>query len=188
MALMPRRAALGLAVAVLCASACGTLPGRDALTVDQHMRLGASYEEQGLRTEAKREYEAALRSDKEFVPAYVALGNLAFEDGALVEAEHFYRRVLEREAEHPGANNNLAVVYLTRGADLDAAERHARRALAGAGALRPYVLDTLAHIYMKQNRYLDAKAALDDADVAAPSQNGFLRQRLAQSRRRLETL
>lgn len=176
-----------LAVAAL-ASGCSHLPGfKDPLSADEHMRLGASYEDQGLRSSAVKEYGAALRKEKNFVPALVALGNLSFEDGSLVEAEIYYRKALNEQPDHAGANNNLAVVYLTRGSRLDVAEQLAHKALAGAGSLKPYVLDTLAHIYMKQGRLVDAKTALDDAELAAPAQNGFLRQRLAQSRRRLET-
>lgn len=175
-----------LATLMLSAAGCSHM-ARDPLSVDEHMRLGASYEEQGMRSSAAKEYGAALRKQKAHVPALVALGNLSFEDGSLVEAEIYYRKALAEQPEHPGANNNLAVVFLTRGSRLDTAEQLATKALGNAGALKPYVLDTLAHIYMKQGRFVDAKVALDDAERDAPPQNGFLRQRLLQSRRKLET-
>lgn len=172
----------------LCA--CAGLPraSQDPLTPDEHMRLGASYEDQGLRSSAAKEYGAALREQKDFVPALIALGNLAFQDGSLVEAEIYYRKVLAKEPDQPSANNNLAVVYLTRGSRLDTAQQLAERALKAAGPLRPYVLDTLAHVYMKEGKAGLARAALDQADAAAPAGNIFLRQRLYQTRRQLEAI
>lgn len=183
----PRLAALACA-AVLCACAQVPRAGRDPLTAEEHMRLGASYEDQGLRPEAEKEYAAALRRQRDYIPALIALGNLSFEDGALVDAEIYYRKVLAVDPDHPSANNNLAVVYLTRGSRIDTAEQLALRALKGAGALKPYVLDTLAHIYMREGKPALAKAALDEADAATPEDSAFLRRRLAQSREQLENL
>jgi len=169
-------------------SGCAHMIGsQDPLTADEHMKLGSSYEDKGLRSAAAKEYGAALRKQKNYVPAYIALGNLSFEEGNLVEAEIYYRKALDKEPDHPSANNNLAVVYLTRGSRLDTAEQLAQRALKSAGALSPYVLDTLAHIYMREGRYQQAKAALDAADAQAPTDNVFLKQRLFQTRRNLET-
>lgn len=166
---------------------CAHMVGyQDPLSADEHMKLGSSYEDKGLRSAAAKEYGAALRKQKSYVPAFIALGNLSFEEGNLVEAEIYYRKALDKEPDHPSANNNLAVVYLTRGSRLDTAEQLAQRALKGAGALAPYVLDTLAHIYMREGRFQQAKAALDSADAQAPSDNVFLKQRLMQTRRNLE--
>lgn len=178
-----------LACAALLAG-CVHMPRslQDPLTAEEHMRLGASYEDQGLRSKSEKEYAAALRRQKDYIPALIALGNLSFEDGNLVDAEIYYRKVLDLDPEHPSANNNLAVVYLTRGSRIDTAEQLAQRALKRAGSLKPYVLDTLAHIYMREAKPALAKAALDEADAATPRDSAFLRRRLAQSRQQLENL
>jgi cytochrome c-type biogenesis protein CcmH/NrfG len=47
------------------------------------------------------------------------------------------------------------------------------------------VLDTLAKIYMRQERYQEARTALEEAVTAAPSENKLLHERLAQSQREL---
>ena len=78
--------------------ACSGLPRvvvlHDALTAEEHMALGTTYEAQGARDLAAREYHAAMTDRTDYAPALVALGNLAFDSGALDEAEEYYRRAL----------------------------------------------------------------------------------------------
>jgi tetratricopeptide (TPR) repeat protein len=178
---------LGLAV-LLPLTGCAALGGRapDPLSADEHMRLGASYEDQGERVSAGREYASALRRQSDHLPALMALGNLAFQGGDLIEAEIYYRKVLHLVPDHAGGNNNLAMVFLVRNSRLEVAESHAKTALKQAGPFRPYVLDTLANVYMRQGRYIDARAALDEAEQACRREDMLLRQHLSQSRRQLE--
>jgi len=157
----------------------------DPLTPDEHVKLGTSYQEQGLRELATKEFQAALGRKREYAPALVGLGNLSFEAGSLRDAEEYYRRALAVAPDDPSANNNLAMVYLSRGERLDEAERLARKALEQGGPLRPYVLDTLAGVYVRLKRYREATAALDEAEALAPLENKILRERLAELRREL---
>lgn len=168
---------------LLLLTGCAT--AKDALTADEHMRLGASYEEQGLRGQASREYGAALRRQPASLAALMALGNLAFQRGELVEAEIYYRQVLRHVPDHAGANNNLAMVFLVRGSRLEVAENHAKTALKQAGPFRPYVLDTLANVYMRAGRLEEARAALDEADQGCGEGESLLRRHLTQSRQKL---
>lgn len=169
--------------------ACSGLPRivvlHDPLTPQEHLTLGESYQAQGSTELAVREFQAALRLQNGYIPALVALGNLSFEAGTLQEAEDYYRKALAAVPDHPAASNNLAMVYLSRGDQLDEAERLAKSALAQEGALRPYILDTLARIYMRQGRYQEAKATLEEAETTAPIENKLLHERLAQSQREL---
>lgn len=172
--------------------ACSNLPRvvvlHDPLTPAEHVTLGVTYEGQGRTEQAAREYHAALEQEHGYVPAFVGLGNLAFARGALEEAEAYYRQALAVAPQDPGANNNLAMLYLARGVNLDEAERLARQALVQGGPLRPYVLDTMAHIYIRQGRYQQAKAALEEAEALVPSANEILYEQLVQSRRELATV
>ncbi len=77
---------------------------------------------------------------------------------------------------------------LALSANLTEAEQLARQALAQGGPLRPYVLDTIARIYMRQGRYQEAKAALEEAEAMTPSANEILHERIVQSRRELATV
>lgn len=182
---------LSLSVLLGGFQACSSLPRvvvlHDPLTPAEHVTLGVTYEAQGRTELAAREYHTALEKGHGYVPAFVGLGNLAFVGGALEEAESYYRQALAVAPEDPGANNNLAMVHLARSANLAEAERLTRQALAQGGPLRPYVLDTMAHIYIRQGRYEEAKAALEEAEAMTPSANEILHERLVQSRRELAT-
>jgi Tfp pilus assembly protein PilF len=157
----------------------------DPLSPQEHVMLGQSYTAQGLNDHAAREFQAALRQERHYVPALVALGNLSFESGTPDQAEWYFRQALEVEPHHAGANNNLAMVFLARNERLDEVERLAQQALDHAGALRPYVLDTLATLYVQQARYHEAKVLLDEAEATVSPDTPALYERFAQLRREL---
>ena len=171
-------------------SACSTMPQvrvlHDPLTPAEHVTLGLAYESEGRSDLALREYNEALRQQHSYMPAMIGLGNLAFDRGAFKEAEAYYRQALGTTPEDAGANNNLAMVYLTQEEKLHEAERLARIALAQGGPLTPYVLDTMAHIYIRQGRYREARAALNDAEALAPTYDRVLHQRLAELQQELD--
>ncbi len=119
------------------------------MTADDYFQLGLLYEKQNLHLEAGEKFKVALKQNKDFEPALMALGNQAFEEGNYQQAEHYYRRVLRKNSAHGGANNNLAMVYLKTNKNLKIAERLATRALETA--YRPYAEDTLAQIKASAN-------------------------------------
>lgn len=170
-------------------SACSDLPRvrllHDPLAPEEHVTLGLTYEIEGRSELAAREYDEALRKKHGYMPALIGLGNIAFSRGALKEAEAYYRQALATAPEDPGANNNLAMLYLTQREHLDEAERLAGLALAQGGPLRSYVLDTLARIYIEQGRHREALAALKNAEALAPVNDTTLHQRLTQLRQEL---
>jgi tetratricopeptide (TPR) repeat protein len=181
--------ALLLVIVLGSVEACSSLPRivilHDPLTSQEHVTLGEAYQAKGLREQATREFEAALRLQSEYVPALIGRGNLAYEANAFEEAEGFYRRALTASPEHPAANNNLALVHLARGERLDEAERLARNAVEREGAVRPYALDTLAKIYTRQGRYQEATLALAMAMAVVPVENTDLHEQLNRSKREL---
>ncbi|MDP3543427.1 MAG: tetratricopeptide repeat protein [Elusimicrobiota bacterium] len=175
-----------LALACLLAAGCGHLPPRirsgDALDPQEHVRLGSSYEAQGLKAEAVAQYEAAVRRDPNFAEGWLALGNVAFADGRLEDAEKSFRKALKSSPGHPGACNNLAMTLLARGGGLEEAEALAREALSRPGSLRPYILDTLAGIRLKQARYVEALDLVDQAEEATPAGDRFVLSHLQTTR------
>jgi tetratricopeptide (TPR) repeat protein len=178
-----------LLLAALLASGCARHAAKtDGFALGDHVRLGATYAVKGLPDSARREYEAALALDQGCAPAWVGLGNLAFEHGEYRKAQRLYRKALKTDPGHPSANNNLAMIMIIkRKRNMDDALQMALTALPRSGRLRPYVLDTLAQVYMRQGRYPLAKAALDEAEQNAPEDERF-RKRLLESRRSLEAL
>jgi tetratricopeptide (TPR) repeat protein len=180
-----------VAVIGISFSACSDLPRvrvpHDPLTSEEHVRLGLAYEVEGRAELAAREYDGALRKNHGYMPALIGLGNLAFDRGALEEAEAYYRQALITAPEDPGVNNNLAMVYLTQQEKLDEAERLTNLVLAQGGPLRPYVLDTMAHIYVRQGRYREAQTALTNVEALAPLYDRAFHQRLTQLQQELAT-
>lgn len=174
------------ALALLLAAGCSHLPpltrSRDALDPQEHVRLGASYESQGLRTEAAAQYEAAVKRDPACAEGWVALGNMAFVDGRLEDAEKSFRRAVGAAPKNAAACNNLAMAILARDGDLAEAEAFARTALEQPGSLRPYILDTLANINMKQRRYAEALDLVGQAVAAAPPDAELVRAQLKATR------
>jgi Tfp pilus assembly protein PilF len=182
-------AILLLVVAVLSLSACaGVKAVNNALTPREHVTLGELYAAQGHPDLAKQEFVAALRQDQDFPPALVGMGNLAFQAGQMDVAEAHYRHALRLAPQHSGAANNLAMLYLLGGRRLEEAERLARGALERSGVLRPYVLETLASVYLQQGRYREATEAVDEAQKIVAPDSPVLQERLAQLRRHLNLL
>ncbi|MDD5303096.1 MAG: tetratricopeptide repeat protein [Elusimicrobia bacterium] len=123
---------------------------RDPLTADEHARLGAAYEAQGEKKAADAQYLRAVALDRRHEGAWMALGNRAYEEGDFDKARRCYLRVLSLAPRHPGASNNLAMVYLAQDRRLEEAEALAKDALAREGPLKPYLLDTLAQIHKRR--------------------------------------
>jgi len=176
-----------LIVAVSLLQGCSALPQlvrhSDPLTAEEHVKLGTSYEVQGQKDYAVQQYKAALHLQKNNIPALVSWGNLAFENADWKNAEACYRRILRLEPTHAGANNNLAMVYLSTGKHIGKAETLVQIALKQGGPLKPYALDTLATIYIQEGRFPEAQKALDEA--TAPENNQQLRDQLAKTREKL---
>lgn len=168
---------------------CDVLPRvrvlHDPLTAREHVTLGMIYEMEGRAELALREYSNAIRQQPAHVPALTGLGNLAFKRDALAEAEAYFLQALAVASNNAAANNNLAMVYLLRREHLEEAEMLAVHALMQGGPLRPYVLDTLAHIYFQQGRYREALTILETAEAVAPADDRVLQERLAQLRKDL---
>lgn len=186
-AIVDRRSPSGaLVLACLLAAGCGHLPplirSGDALDPQEHVSLGASYEAQGLRAEAVAQYEAAVRRDPACAEGWVALGNIDFQEGRFAAAEASFRKAVAAAPRHPGACNNLAMAIMARGGDLSEAEAMARRALEQPGALRPYILDTLANIQVRQRRYAEALDLVGQAEAATPADGRLVREQLKATR------
>ena len=141
----------------------------DPLTAEEHFRLGYAYETRGLRDDAARQYEKAIRLNPNDPEAWVALGNIEFKRKDYPLAEEDYLRALNISEFNAGALNNLAMTYLAQNKKLKEAERLAKTALHAKGPLQPYVLDTLANIYDREERYPESRAAEAQAATAAAS-------------------
>lgn len=157
----------------------------DSLSVAEHLRQGDAAAARKEKSQAIEQYQAALDQDPRCIPALMALGNLAFADQDWRAARNDFQRVLKITPHDPAAINDLAMVDLAENTRLDEARERLDGVAPVSGALRPYLLDTLANIALRQNRWTDAEQALEQAQAAAPPDNPDLNHELQMTRDKL---
>lgn len=87
----------------------------DPLTAEQHNDLGVAYEEKGDFDLAGKEYEKAIKKNREWVIPYLNLGHLYYRQDKLDQAERAMREGLRVKGDHPDLLNNLAWVLMEKG-------------------------------------------------------------------------
>jgi Flp pilus assembly protein TadD len=87
----------------------------DPLTAEQHNDLGVAYEEKGDFDLAGKEYEKAIKKNREWVIPYLNLGHLYYRQDKLDQAERALREGLRVKGDHPDLLNNLACVLMEKG-------------------------------------------------------------------------
>ncbi len=89
---------------------------RQALAIDPdyadaHSKLGVVFAEREDRPAARAQFERALQLNDRHSSALTNLGNLAFLEGDLSEAERYHRLAISYDPDNPVPHNNLAAVY-----------------------------------------------------------------------------
>ena len=92
----------------------------DPLTAEQHNDLGVAYEEKSDFDLAGKEYEKAIKKNREWVIPYLNLGHLYYRQDKLDQAERALRAGLRVKGDHPDLLNNLAWVLMEKGQLKDA--------------------------------------------------------------------
>ena len=92
----------------------------DPLTAEQHNDLGVAYEEKGDFALAGKEYEKAIKKNRDWVIPYLNLGHLYYRQDKLDQAERALRDGLRVKGDHPDLLNNLAWVLMEKGQFEDA--------------------------------------------------------------------
>jgi len=90
---------------------------------------GKRAEREGRRGEACELYRGAIAADPLHAAGYLNLGAALEEGGEFDAAEAAYRALLERDAENPYANYNVANMVFARGGDPQGAAQLLRKAL-----------------------------------------------------------
>jgi tetratricopeptide (TPR) repeat protein len=136
---------------------------------DCYANAGAAYEHCGMTSEATDAYEEANRKgrallNREFAPALVGLGRLAYRQGQLDKAEELFKRAIAADPKNAEARNNYAVALYEKGRKgggssvYNEAIVHLRNALAIDSA-NMVAYTTLALIYYEVAR--DDRSKLD---------------------------
>jgi len=147
----------------------------DPLSAEEHMRLGSIYDSQGKTDLAREQYRAATVQDKKNTKAWTLYGDLSFRLGDLNEADGAYQRALDLDPGNGDLYNNLAWVSVQQGKDLEKARELVGMALELKPGNRPYYLDTLGVVLLRQGKASDAVTALKESVATIPAdQSGLL--------------
>ena len=87
----------------------------DPLTAEQHNDLGVAYEQKGEFDLAGKEFEKAIKINKDWVIPYLNLAHLYYRQDKLDQAEATLREGLRIKGDHPDLLNNLAWVLMEKG-------------------------------------------------------------------------
>ena len=87
----------------------------DPLTAQQRNDLGVAYEEKGDFALAGKEYEKAIKKNRDWVIPYLNLGHLYYRQDKLDQAERALREGMRVKGDHPDLLNNLAWVLMEKG-------------------------------------------------------------------------
>lgn len=141
--------------------------GRDPLSADEHLRLGAVYEAKNEDGLALREYREAIRADAGNPAAWFGLGNVHLKKKMYNEAMESYLKAVELDPKNGAFHNNLGWAYMETGR-FDRAVEAVRDAVGIDQAGRHIYLDTLGVIEMRMGDYAGAQMSFKEAAVAAP--------------------
>lgn len=125
----------------------------------------------------EKEYAlAALRKAREIAPGdpqvLMTLAGALLQGGRTAEAQDCYRTVLAADPNNSIAMNNLAFSLADRGGDLGEAQRIAESARR-KWPEQPNIADTLAWVYLKQNKTGKALDILNDLVRKYPGNSSF---------------
>jgi len=140
----------------------------DPLSADEHVKLGGIYDSQGKTGLARDQYRFAVKQAPKNVLAWSLLGDSAFRLKDYPEAEKAYEKALDLDRSNGDLLNNLAWVYIQQEKKLGKAQELVQAALEHAPDRRPYYLDTLGVLFLKDGKVPEAIAALKESSETIP--------------------
>jgi Tfp pilus assembly protein PilF len=162
-----RQFRLASAVLLLLALSACSLPKiivlKDPLTAEEHVNLGAIYEQQGKDLLALQQYQEALEKDSHFVSALLRTGDLSFKLHRFEEAEKMYRKAIDLQPENGDIYNNLCWVAIQTNKKPEDALNLIDTAIRLTPAHRAYYLDTRGVVLLRLGKAPDAVATLQQA-------------------------
>ena len=144
----------------------------DAANLDAYLRLGRLFASRNRMAEAQHEFEEIATRQPRSVAAHTMVAMALHAQGRVAEAEKKYEEILRIDSRAPVAANNLANLYLERGANIDVALQLAQTAKGGLPD-RPEINDTLGWVYYQKGMMTSAIGPLLQATDKAPGNAVF---------------
>lgn len=136
----------------------------DAVSTEEHLRLGAYYEQRGLFDAALNEYRAAVNIDASDSRGHFGAGNVYLKTGSLDIAETAFLRAIELNPTEGIYYNNLAWVYIGMMRPIEAVAM-ASNALSFDIEMRDIYLDTMGVAETSMGNYVLAEQYLKEAAI-----------------------
>jgi tetratricopeptide (TPR) repeat protein len=133
------------------------------------MARAEAYEALGAENKASKDYEACLRVDPKYAPAYVKIGVIHQLHDRFAEAQKAYQSAISIDPKQALAYNNLAFGLAERKERLDDAVKWANKAVELAPE-SPQFQDTLAWVRRARGELDQASRILEKATTLKPAQ------------------
>jgi Tfp pilus assembly protein PilF len=135
---------------------------QDATSLSAYGMLGQIYLSEHRLEAARLEYEKAVAKNPNSVAAHTIVAMILEAQHKFEDATRRYQRILQIDPNAPVAANNLACLYVDKGANIDIALQLAQRAKQVLPN-DPRVNDTLGWIYYKKKFSDQAVVALEES-------------------------
>lgn len=153
---------------VFAETGCGRMPRiivlTDPLSAEEHVELGVAYERNGEFDLAIREYERALRKEKEFFQARVNLGNVLLAKKEYGKARREYQKALTIRPGDSEATNNLAWTAILSGEHREEAVEKMEAVLSRPENRSATLYDTLGVLRRRLGKLAAAEEAFTEAE------------------------
>lgn len=144
----------------------------DPATLDAYVGLGRLYVSQNRLMEAQKEFESVAAQQPKSIAAHTFVAMAMQAQGRASDAEQRYQQILTIDAGAAIAANNLAMIHLDRGTNLDVALQLAQTAKSHLPD-RPEINDTLGWIYYKKGLPAMAVGPLLQATDRSPKNASY---------------
>jgi tetratricopeptide (TPR) repeat protein len=141
--------------------------------LEAYSMLGRLFAEQRRVPEALAEFDQLTKRKPDSVPAQTVVGILYEIEGNRLEAKKRYEKTLAIDRRAAVASNNLAMIYVDSGDNLDVALQLAQAAKAQLPDV-PEINDTLGWIYCKKGLGSLAIPPLQQSIAKDPNNRGYL--------------
>lgn len=157
-----------------CSSTRYTFHKGPVLSAEEYNDLGVAYESNGEYQLAVDSYNRAIEVNKEYLIAWMNLGNVYNKMNIFKKAERAYQQALQINPSSGEAQNNLAWLYIENKQDIEQAIMLSERCASTPSAYQSYCLDTLGMAYYYHGDSAKAIEHVTQAIQVTPFENKIL--------------
>jgi tetratricopeptide (TPR) repeat protein len=104
-------------------------------------KIGIAYQRLGRPTDARYYYDKAIKTDRQFAPAYNNYGTLEYHDRDMKHAERLYRKSIKLDGATASFWSNLGSAYMAETRYRDAVEAYQRAFILDSGIFQEIAIN-----------------------------------------------